>query len=171
MPRQFSFGLAVELGKDTLVLALNSPVTIPVKEKYAVKVGKGIDVKALAGNKLKFPAKGAHAALVIVDDEFEQVRVIKPTAAALTASGMAVKSKFNGEEFNRRATQLIDAIDENGELAKLVLTLVEIDAGPLQHWLTSIAKRFEGLDWDAIGIEVAALAKVWENKLPSATEE
>lgn len=169
-----SIGFAFDMGKNSLVFAFNSPVTVATPKGYEAKISPALTkqgVKAQANGKIKFPGKSVVIGLIIVDDEFEMVRVIIPTKAALVAASLEMKIQGDQSSTWARIEELAKSIPDDSLTADLVDRLFEISPKPLIDFYTDVAAKMEGVNFDAIIAELVALAEKRQADLPdSATD-
>ena len=177
MAHQLSLGAAIEIGPDnTLVFSFNAPVVVPVPRDFDVKIESSLEeqgVKPLAAPRIKFPGRSAiTVALITIDRKFEQVRVTIPTKAGLVAALTEVKNQTNQSATWAKLEKLLSQLPDDGQVALLILSLDAIDMKPLKTIWKQIVKVLAEIDFDALGAELAELAKKNGESLPApATED
>lgn len=177
MANQLSFGLVLDLGKNgkTIVIAANSPVTVPTPKGFSVLVDPDLeeqDVVVLANGKIKFPKNGALVALVTVDRKFKQVRVEVAELSTLRSEIVEAISEIDVKAVNKRLESLFNSLPENGPTGQMLTRLFEVSLTPLRQFRDDLKEKLADVDLEAIGAELAAIAKANQEKLPtSATDD
>lgn len=166
---QLSVGLALDLGKNTLVLAFNSPVSVPTPSDYEVRIAPALinaGVRQLANGKVKFPGKSMVAGLVLVDDDFQMVRVTVPTKAGVVAS-LNMEQPADQSAW-AKLEKFLKAIPDDSLTAGLAQRFLEVDSAPLRAFWADLKAQMSGVDLVAVASELAQLAEQYEASLPSS---
>ncbi len=167
---QLTLGASLDLGQYTLVLTINSALSVPVTKGYKVKIAKELGEKGVTvvGNRIKFPAKSKIAAVIVVDTEFEEVQVRVPSKELAAACFAGAKTGFD----MKKVEAFLDTLDPNGELVKVIAIFFDDETGAyFKALLSHISEKLAKIDTDKLTAELQALAAKNADKISAPEPE
>lgn len=172
MKSQLTLGLIFDVGKYTHVVAINAPVAVPVAAGATVRVVPELQKQGVQflpkTNTIKFPKKGSFWVILVTDPDFNEVTVRISTKELAMASTVSIDK----EAIGRRVSAIIDKIDPEGELGKLISLFLDETVNALfKRWWKAVSVGLIALNGEKLSAELTALAERVGKDIPAPESE